>query len=160
LQPGDIVGAGDFHVTFAPAAVARARTATINVTYISDPTTSATTTVSRNLCGEGVLTGARVLVMAGGVPLPVVDKIQLQRLTVNKSGDVVQQAALVTVVPAAPCGPFQYHREYGTVSNPVQLLAGDYQVTVSATINGKRKSLSASFSLDTCDFNPTVVINF
>ena len=160
LQPGDIVGAGDFKVAFAPAAVARARTATINITYVSDPITGATTTVTRKLCGEGVLTGARVLVMAGGVPLPVVDKIQLQRLTVNRSGDVTQQAPLVTVVPGAPCGPFQYHQEYGTVSNPVQLLAGDYQVTVSATINGKRKSLSASFSLNTCDFNPTVVINF
>lgn len=160
LQPGDIVGAGDLQVTFAPSAVARARTATISVTYVSDPISGATTTVTRNLCGEGVLTGARVLVMAGGVPLAVVDKIQLQRLTVNKSGDVVQQAPLVTVLQSAPCGSFQYHREYGTVSNPVQLLAGDYQVTVSATINGKHKSLSASFSLNTCDFNPTVVINF
>jgi hypothetical protein len=160
LQPGDIVGAGDLNVTFSPAAVARVRTATLNVTYVADPVTGATTNVTRNLCGEGVMTGARVLVMAGGVPLAVVDKIQLQRLTVNKSGDVVQQAPLVTVVPPSPCGAFQYHREYGTVSNPVQLLAGDYQVTVSATINGKRKSLSQSFSLNTCDFNPAVVINF
>ncbi|PWU08754.1 MAG: hypothetical protein C5B50_28965 [Verrucomicrobia bacterium] len=160
LQPGDIVGAGDLNVTFAPTAVARARTATLNVTYITDPISGATTTVTRKLCGEGVLTGARVLVMQGGVPLAGVDKIQLQRLTVNKSGDVVQQAPLVTVVPPGPCGPFQYHREYGTVSNPIQLLAGDYQITVSATINGKHKSLSQSFSLDTCDFNPAIVINF
>jgi hypothetical protein len=94
------------------------------------------------------------------VPLAVVDKIQLQRLTVNKSGDIVQQAQLVTVLEPPPCGSFQYHREYGTVSNPIQLLAGDYQLTVTATINGKHKTLKASFSLNTCDFNPNIVINF
>jgi hypothetical protein len=166
LQPGDIVGAGDMNVVFAPTVIARARTATISVTYVSDPITGATTTVTRNLCGEGVYTGARVLVMHGGVPVALVEKIQLQRINANRNkpildtNDVFQNAPLVTVVPTSPCGAFQYHREYGTVSNPIQLLPGSYQVTAAAIINGKRKSLTVGFNVNTCDFNPTIVINF
>ncbi len=166
LQPGHIVGEGDFNVVFAPTAIARSRLANINVTYVSDPVTGATTTVSRALCGEGVLTGARVLVMQGGVPVPFVEKIQLQRINANRNKnqldtqDVAQNLSLVTVTPTSPCGPFQYHREYGTVSNPIQLLPGSYQVTAAATINGKRKSKTVGFNVNTCDFNPTVIINF
>jgi hypothetical protein len=166
LQPGHVVGEGNFNVVFAPTAIARTRLANINVTYVSDPVTGATTTVSRALCGEGVLTGARVLVMQGGIPVPLVEKIQLQRINANRNKnqldtqDVFQNAQLVTVTPTSPCGPFQYHREYGTVSNPIQLLPGSYQVTASATINGKRKSKTVGFNVNTCDFNPTVVINF
>jgi len=66
----------------------------------------------------------------------------------------------VTVTPSAPCGPFQYHREYGTVSNPIQLLPGSYQITATAKINGKRKNLSVGFDVSTCDFNGTIVVNF
>jgi hypothetical protein len=166
LQPGDIVGAGNLNVVFAPTQVARERSATITVTYISDPLTGATNSVTRNLCGEGVLTGARVLVMQGGVPVPLVEKMQLQRINANRNKgiidtqDVAQNLPLVTVIPDPPCEPFQYHREYGTVSNPIQLLPGDYQVTASAIINGKRKSQTVGFSVNTCDFDPTVVINF
>ena len=39
-------------------------------------------------------------------------------------------------------------------------LPGSYQVTASAIINGKRKSLTVGFDVSTCDFNPTVVVNF
>jgi hypothetical protein len=112
------------------------------------------------LCGEGVKTGARVLVTVAGVPLASVDKIQLQRLTVNKPGDVVHNAPLQTVTPTLPCTPFQFHREYGTVSNPIQLLTGSYQVTVQATVNGHKRTQTAAFGLGTCDFNPNVVVNF
>jgi len=166
LEPGHIVGEGNFNIVFAPTVMARERQATLNVTYISDPFTGATTTISRQLCGEGVLTGARVLVMHAGVPLDFVERIHLQRVVGNRNKplldttDIAQNLPLVTVIPDPPCEPFQYHREYGTVSNPIQLLPGVYQVTASATINGKRKSLSVGFNVDTCDFNPTVVINF
>ncbi len=166
LQPGHIVGDGDLNVVFAPTALARARTATISVTYVSDPFTGATTTVTRSLCGEGVYTGARVLVMQNGIPVAQVEKIHLQRINANRNKsildtqDVSSRLPLVTVIPSAPCAPFQYHREYGTVSNPIQLLPGSYQVTASAIINGKRKSLSVGFDVSTCDFNPTIVINF
>ena len=56
----------------------------LSVTYVSDPVSGATTTVNRNLCGEGVRTGARVLVRAGGVPLASVKKIHLQRIVGNR----------------------------------------------------------------------------
>jgi M6 family metalloprotease-like protein len=166
LEPGHIVGEGDLLIGFAPAALGRERRATITVTYVADPVTGATASVTRQLCGEGVQTGARVLVMQGGIPLAKVEKIQLQRINANRNKDpldthdVIQNALLVTVVPTPPCEPFQYHREYGTVSNPVQLLPGSYQVTVSAIINGKRKSRTVGFDLSTCEFNPTVVIQY
>jgi hypothetical protein len=54
----------------------------------------------------------------------------------------------------------QYHREYGTVSNPIQLLPGSYQVTVSATVNGKKQSLTIGFDVSTCTFNPNIIVQF
>jgi hypothetical protein len=131
-----------------------------------DPVTGTTASVTRELCGEGVHTGARVLVMQGNIPVAKVEKIQLQRINANRNKDPldthdnIQDAPLVTVVPGLPCEPFQYHREYGTVSNPIQLLPGSYQVTVAAIINGKRKSKSVGFDVETCTFNPTVVIKY
>jgi photosystem II stability/assembly factor-like uncharacterized protein len=160
LEPGHVVGEGALRVVFSPTAVARERRATVEVTYESDPISHSTTTITRMLCGEGVKTGARVLVTAGGVPLASVDKIQLHRLTVNKDNDVVHNAPLQTVTATAPCTSFQFHREYGTVSNPIQLLTGSYEVTVQATVNGHKRTQTAAFELGTCDFNPNVVVNF
>src|SRR5882672_5668474 len=166
LEPGHIVGEGDMNIVFAPTAVARTRTAIISVTYVSDPISGATTTVNRLLCGEGVYTGARVLVMQRGVPVPFVEQIHLQRITGNRNKpildtqDVSSNLPLVTVIPTAPCGAFQYHKEYGTVSNVIQLLPGSYQVTATAIINGKRKKLSVGFDVSTCDFNQTITVNF
>jgi len=166
LEPGHIVGEGDLNVVFAPTVVDRDREATLTVTYVSDPFSGATTSVTRKLCGEGVYTGARVLVTQGGIPLAKVEKIHLQRINANRNKDrldtqdQVMDVLLTTVTPAPPCEAFQYHREYGTVSNPIQLLPGSYQVTVQALINGKRKSKSVGFDLSTCDFNPSVVVDF
>jgi hypothetical protein len=167
LQPGHVVGEGNLNTVFAPNAISRDRLATLTVTYESDPISHATTQVTRNLCGEGVLTGARVLVRAGGVPLATVEKIQLQRINGNRNKnqldtqDVVQNAPLQTVTNAGTaCAPFQFHREYGTVTNPIQLLAGSYQVTASAIVNGRRRNKTVGFDVNTCDFNPTVIIDF
>lgn len=166
LQPGHTVGDGDFRTLFAPTAIARARLGTISVTYVSDPITGTTTTITRNLCGEGVRTGARVLVTSGGVPVSMVEKMHLQRVTGNKNKpqvdtvDSSMNLPLQTVTPAGSCAPFQYHKEYGTVSNPSQLLPGSYLVTATAVINGKRKNLTVAFDVTTCDFNPTVVVAF
>jgi hypothetical protein len=166
LEPGHVVGEGNLKAVFAPTAIDRDRLGTLTVTYVSDPITGTTTEVTRNLCGEGVNTGARVLVTAAGVPLATVEKIQLQRINANRNkkildtNDVAQDVPLTTVTPASPCTPFQYHREYGTVSNPIQLLPGSYQVTVSAIVGGKKKSKTVGFDVGTCDFNPTIVINF
>jgi len=166
LDPGHIAGEGDLDVVFGPAAIDRDRPGTVSVTYISEPITGATAVVNRNLCGEGVRTGARVLVTAGGVPMLEVEQIRLQRINANRNKnllDTVDNArnlGLQPVVPGAPCAPFQYHREYGTVSNPIQLLPGSYQVTVTAIVSGKRTKKSVGFEVGTCGFNPNIVVNF
>jgi len=166
LEPGHVAGDGALKTVFEPAALDRDRLGTLTVTYVSDPVIGSTTSVTRQMCGEGVNTGARVLVKAGGTPLTRVEKIQLQRITGNRNRkildtrDVAQNVTLTTVTPAAPCPSFQYHREYGTVANPIQLLPGSYQITATAIVNGRRVSKTVGFSVDTCGFNPTIVINF
>jgi hypothetical protein len=113
-----------------------------------------------------VRTGARVLVKAGGVAVPIVEKMHLQRITANRNRPIVDTVdssmnlPLQTVTPGGACQPFQYHKEYGTVSNPIQLLPGSYLVTATVVVNKKRKTLSVAFDVTTCDFNPTIVINF
>jgi Abnormal spindle-like microcephaly-assoc'd, ASPM-SPD-2-Hydin len=79
LQPGHQVGSGDLNILFAPNALARERTANVSVTFVSNPTSGATSVETRELCGEGVSTGARVLVTQGGVPVPVAHEISLRR---------------------------------------------------------------------------------
>jgi len=168
LEPGHVAGEGDLRTVFAPDVLDRDRLGVVEVTYVSEPITGATTTVARDLCGEGVLTGVRVLATIGGVPIPTGDvfKLQLQRVTGNRkkrgliSIDVLKNPPLQTVTPAAPCTPYQFHGEFGTVDNPVQLLPGFYNVTVTARVNGKRKRKTAGFDLLTCDFNRNVVIDF
>ena len=166
LQPGHTVGDGDLEAVFSPTVLDRDRFGTITVTYESDPITHATASITRNICGEGVYTGARVLVTAGGVPLETVEKIQLQRLNGNRNKnlldtvDVAKDLTLQTVTPGPPCTSFQYHREYGTVSNPIQLAPGSYQLTVTAIVNGKRQTMTVGFDTNSCTFNATIVVSF
>jgi len=40
------------------------------------------------------------------------------------------------------------------------LLAGSYQLTVTAVINGKHKTIVVGFDVSTCDFNPSIVVDF
>jgi hypothetical protein len=166
LEPGHIVGEGNLAIRFSPQAIARDLTGEIRVTYESDPITGATTTVSRDLCGEGVRTGARVLVTHAGVPLEVVKKIQLHRVNANQNGnpldtiDVIQNAALTTVSQGLPCSSFQFQREYGGVSNPILLLPGSYRLTVTVNIDHKNLMKRVGFDVGTCDFNQTINVNF
>jgi hypothetical protein len=168
LQPGNVLGEGSLSVLFQPTLLplSRAESAAVAVTYEDDPITHHTTTVSRSLCGEGTTRGARVLVTneANGQPLPLVDKIQIARLDGNRKSTSIDNAVGVTLQPpvtqSPPCASFSYHREWGGASSPIQLTAGDYQVTVSATSSatGKKVSKTVSFTLDTCSFNPNVVV--
>lgn len=163
LQSGHVLGEGNLNNVFKPTAITRAEQGTVTVTYEDDPITHHTTAVPRNLCGEGASRGARVLVTAGGVPLASVDDIQLHRLGSNRKAisiDDVKNAPLQTVTQAAPCASFQFQREWGGVTNPIQLTAGDYQVTVSARVNGRKASKTVSFTLGTCDFNQNIVVPF
>ena len=165
LEPGHVVGEGDLRVVFKPTDLARNIASPISVTYVSDSITGATTTVTRKLQGEGVRTGARVLVTVGGVPLARVEKLQIQRITGNRNKKLLKTVEsamklnLQTVTPGGPCQQFQYHREYGTVSNEFMLLPGSYRITATGVVNGKRKSLTVGFNADTCTFNETITID-
>jgi extracellular elastinolytic metalloproteinase len=169
LLPGHVAGEGALEAGFSPAIIDRDRTGVLTVTYVSDPITGATTSVARALCGEGVRTGARVLVRepVGGVltPMAFVEAIHIQRVVGNRNQDlldtvdVAMNLPLQTVLPAPPCAPFQYHMEYGTVSNPIQLLPGNYKVTATTIVGGKRMKKSIGFSVTTCEFNPTIMID-
>ena len=74
--------------------------------------------------------------------------------------DNVTNALLQMESPDSPCGPFLYHREYGSVSNAVQIAPGAYQVTVMVRIDGKNLKKVVGFDVGSCDFNPTVVVDF
>jgi photosystem II stability/assembly factor-like uncharacterized protein len=161
LEPGHLLGEGNLDAVFAPLAIGRNRDATFTLAYESDPITHATASVTNNLCGEGVKTGARLLVTAGGVPVSVVKKIHLVRLTTGKTVDLVKNAPLQSFTPSiAACAPFQFHREWGTVSNPIQLVTGSYRLTVTIVLNGATVSKSVSFDVSTCTFNPNIVVAF
>ncbi len=166
LGPGDVLGSGGFSLLFKPTAIDRNRLATISVTYETDPTTGATATINRALAGEGVNTGVRLLVTQGGVPVPVVDKIYLKRIKKRQIkpnlvvNDTVTNVPLQSVTPTPPGVPFQFHREWGGVSNPVQLLPTDYQLQVTLKVAGKKVTKTVAFSVGTCDFNPNIVVNF
>jgi len=165
LQPGHIVGAGDLNVVFAPNVLARERTANIAVTFLN-PATGTTSTVTREMCGEGVATGARVLVTQAGVPMAQVHEIELKRywgfLGFSKEVDEVKNVPLQTLAatPGTACGPIQFHREYGATSNQKQLRPGVYQLKVEAKIAGHEVSKKIWFSVDTCGFDGTIVVDF
>ena len=168
LDPGEQVGEGDLMSVFRPDVVDRDRIGSLSVNWLADPIANTSTTITRNTCGEGVLTGARVLVRIGGVPAPKVAKIQIQRLTANRNRKIVDtvDSALNlplqtwTPEPGTSCQAFSFHREYGTVGNPVMLAPGSYVVTATALVSGKRQKKTVAFDLNTCGFNPTVIVDF
>jgi hypothetical protein len=168
LNPGEQVGDGTLKTVFKPDVLDRDRLGSVSVTWLSNPIANTTTTDTRLMCGEGTLTGARVLVRLAGVAVPVVEKLSIQRLTANRNRPIVdtvgtfQNLALQTWTPAAgtSCQAFSYHKEFGTVSNASMLAPGSYTVTATVVINKKRMTKTVSFDAETCTFNPTVVIDF
>jgi hypothetical protein len=170
LQSGHVLGEGSLNVVFKPTVVplSRGETGAITVTYEDDPITHHQTSASQNLCGEDVTRGMRVLVTnaVNGQPLAIVDKIQISRLGGNRKSISVDNAVNVPlqtpVTQPTPCASFNYHREWGGASNPIQLTAGDYQITVTATSpsTGKKTSKTVSLTLDTCSFNQNIVVLF
>jgi photosystem II stability/assembly factor-like uncharacterized protein len=167
VEPGHEVGMGDLKAVFAPAAVARERTAQATVTFIPNPLTGATSTQTVALCGEGVRTGARVLVTQGGVPMAQVHEIELKRLDATVGGfpkkvDEQRNVALQTVTPTpgSGCAALQFHREYGGASNLRQLVPGVYQLKIEATIAGKEEERKTWFQVETCGFDGTIVVDY
>jgi len=101
------------------------------------------------------------------VPLPKVHEIELKRLHGGLFGfakevDEVKNASLQTITPTpgTACLPFQFHREYGAVSNPDQLVPGVYRLKVEAIIGGKEVEKKTWFKVDTCGFNGTIAVDF
>lgn len=168
LLPGEQRGDGGLSALFAPQTLARHTFGTVELTWVNNPVAGTTTTFSRDFCGEAVRTGARVLVTHNGEPLDSVERIRLNRINANRQGnggnvdtlDNSRNLALVTIDENAPCPAIRYHREYGTVSNPIQLLPGSYEVVVHARIDGKMTSKTVGFDVSTCDFNPNIVVDF
>ena len=168
VKPGQQLGQGDLGASFGPTVLARQRAGVLSVTWKNDPILGTTTTSTTAVCGEGVRTGARVLVTINGTPAPTgsVERLHLARISGNKNSQIVDTVSVakdlpLTTVPASgACTGFQYHREYGTVANPLMLMPGSYRVTVTAVVNGKRQNKTVAFDVSTCDFNPTVVVNF
>lgn len=172
LAPGEQLGGGSLKVRFLPDAVITERfhRAEANVTYITDPFTNEETTVIIPLAGEAAQTGFRLLVRAGGVPVEKVDKITA---TVkgskasgkqNKTNLQVANANLRTVTAPDPFASdlsFQFHAEFGGLTNSIQLPTGDVQLKVQIKIGKKKKTKTVGFqNLSTCSFNKDVVIDF
>jgi hypothetical protein len=168
VQAGEQVGDGALATVFRPDVLDRDRLGTASVTWLSDPIAATTTTVVRQLCGEATLTGARVLVRVGGAPVPLVERISIQRMTGNRNNkvvDTVDQARNLPLqtwspAPGTACQPFQYHREYGTVDNPLMLAPGSYTVTATVLVGKKKTSKTVAFDATACTFNPTVIVDF
>lgn len=167
LEPGHEVGMGDLKAVFGPTAVGRERTAQATVTFVSNPATGTTSTQTVQLCGEGVRTGARVLVTHGGVPLPDVHEIELKRLDATIGGipkEVDEQRHVmlqtVTATPGSGCASYQFHREWGATSNLRQLVPGVYQLKIEALINGKEEERKMWFQVETCGFDGTIVVDY
>ena len=166
LAPGEQLGDGALEAVFRPNPLQREVMDTLTVTYIQDPSSGATALETAKLCGEGVRTGARILVTKDGVPFDEVERIQIQRINANRNKDRLETIDNARKLPlrsydaAEPCEDFQYHQEYGTVDNPVQLLPGDYQVTVTVLDNRRRGRKSVGFSVEVTDFVDTIEVQF
>jgi hypothetical protein len=164
LSPGQSLG-NALAVQFRPTTVRRVHQAQIVVTYVTDPGAMppATSTVSIPVYGEGVNTGARVLVTLNGVPVSTVEKIHLQLADPARNGgnEVTQDATLASVVGPVPELTFQFQREWGGASNPAGLPPDDYKITVTIRVSGgKRQTQTVDFSVPPCGFNPGLIVSF
>ncbi|MFZ2062854.1 MAG: choice-of-anchor D domain-containing protein [Candidatus Binatus sp.] len=167
VPAGGQLGSGDLDLVFAPFAIAQFSTGTVDVTYVNDPITGATTTTHVPFCGEGVRRGLRVLVTEGGVPVTgTVKRIELQEAFGPEQQNgiftirTINNATLQTVTGTAPCPTFSYHGDFGDLGNPYQLKDGTYRIKVQLKIGGKLKSKVVRVNMDECTFTPAVVVAF
>jgi len=165
LAPGEVLGAGNLDVVFAPFTLARTSTGTVDVEFENDPITHSLTTVSVPFCGEGVRRGMRILVTQGGVPVSTVKRIELQFAFGPEQPDgdfhtirTIKHASLQTVTGTAPCPSFEFHQEFGGASDTFQLKDGTYRVKVF--LSGVKKSKIVRVNMDQCTFTQNVVVAF
>lgn len=166
LLPGEALGDGVLELHFRPNQVERFVTGTLKVKFQSDsPAIGDESTITRVVCGEGVKTGGRLVVRKNGVPVPVLDNVRLFRI--DSFGPPLQlftiesvpNVAVQTVLPTPPCPGFDFHREWGGVTNPVALAPGNYLVEVKVTVNGQQQTHKLQFNVNTCDFRADLVID-
>jgi hypothetical protein len=156
------LGEGGLNTVFAPLAPIRTSVASVDVTFENDPITHALATDHIPLCGEGDNRGVRVLVTQGGVPVPVVKSIKLQKATAPEQNSSIflntrlKNVPLTTITGVAPCASYQFHAEFGGPSNP-QLKEGTYRVVVK--LKGF-KAKTVRFNVETCTFSPMIVVAF
>ncbi len=167
LLPGQSLGGNGLEVWFRPTAVAYGITADLHVTYTDDaPAIGDQATITQTLCGDGVRTGARLLIQRpDGSDLPLAERITLWKVLATTPSLQLLTIESPTNVPVATnttsCfQPFNFHREWGTQTHPLFLQPGDYLVEVRATINGQSRLQKIEFSVDLCDFLPDVVLQF
>lgn len=167
LNPGEALGDGILAVHFRPGQVERAIVGTLKVVYQSDtPMLGDDTMITRTFCGEGVKTGARLVLKRNGVALPLADRITLYKIESLgpplslTSIESVTNKPLINVPATPPCPAFSFHREWGGITNPIQLPPGDYLIEARATINGSQEIYKLNFTVGVCDFLPDLVINF
>jgi len=167
LGGGQQLGSGDLDLNFAPFTIARESTGTVDVNFVNDPITGATTTTHVPFCGEATLRGMRILVTLGGVPVAgPVKRILLQEAFGPEQQfgiftlRTVKKATLQTVTGVAPCPTFQFHAEFGGVSNPIQLKDGTYRVKVELKVGKKLMKKVVRVNMDECTFTQNVVVAF
>ena len=166
IPAGGQLGAGNLDVVFAPNTLARTSTGTVDVTFVNDPITGATTTDHVPFCGEAVRRGVRVLVTNGGVPVATVKSIKLQSAWgPEQRGGIttyrtMTNAALQTVNGEAPCPTYSFHAEFGSVAVPFQLKDGTYRINVTIQDGNRTLNKRVRFVEDSCTFNSTIVVAF
>jgi len=166
LNPGEALGDGLLQVAFQPHQVERHIIGTLKVKYQSNlPAIGDDTEIVRTFCGEGVKTGGRLVVKRNGVAVPLVDRVTLWKVEslgppmLLTNIESVTNKPLVSVQAVPPCPAFDFHREWGGITNPIQLAPGNYLVEVRVTVNGSQQIYKLNFTVDTCDFLPGLVIN-
>lgn len=142
------VGAGSsttLVVNFAPTALTRGAQATLKFTS-NDPINPVK---YANLCGEGVRSGMRVLVLKAGVPYPKVDQMTITSngkppISINN-----KNLALQSIPPPTTCHLIQYHMETALPStNPTGPPTSQY--TIKAKVGNSSKSVT--ITLGPCEF--------
>ena len=166
IPAGGQLGSGGLNLVFAPNAIAQFSTGTVDVTFEDDPILHTTTTLNVPFCGEGVHRGLRVLVTQGGVPVSKVKLIELQNafgpeqkggiLTVRS----VKNALLQTVASSFPCPGFDFHAEFGGITNPYQLKDGTYRIRATIKVGKKTKTKIVRTVVDPCTFTSQITVAF
>jgi hypothetical protein len=166
LAPGEKLGDGVLMVKFTPTELVTKRflTAQVNVTYETDPFVDppATETIVIPLAGEAVHTGMRLLVTKAGVPVDKIVSVQVRSQTGRQRFFLMNQPLKIVNGPAGfqESLGFNYHAEFGGISNANQRLTGNYRITVKIR-NGRRVlTRSVNFNTTTCTFNPELIVNF